>query len=181
MEYNKEESERQAVSQKEQEKMIDSIKSSIRDVIVEQQRSSVSQEAASNQSSMDTLQSLARDTPYKRARKQAKDDEHDPGDVSKLMNELRELTKQISKRGNIGSSEESCDLVTMDTEEMATATTSSDNGQQSQPPAHQATMAVMNKQQAGYSVPSGGRGGLNNSTSVADSVADFISAVVTKI
>lgn len=181
MEYNKEESERQAVSQKEQEKMIDSIKSSIRDVIVEQQRSSVSQEAASNQSSMDTLQSLARDTPYKRARKQAKDDEHDPGDVSKLMKELRELTKQISKRGNIGSSEESCDLVTMDTEEMATATTSSDNSQQSQPPAHQATMAVMNKQQAGYSVPSGGRGGPNNSTSVADSVADFISAVVTKI
>lgn len=177
MEYNKEESERQAISQKEQEKMIESIKSSIRDVLVEQQRSSVSQEATSNQSSMDTLQSLARDTPYKRARKQAKDDDHDPGDVSKLMNELRELTKQISKRGNIGSSEESCDMVTMDTEEMTTATTSSVNSQQSQPPAHQATMAVINKQQAGYSVPSGGRGGLNNSTSVAD----FISAVVTKI
>lgn len=177
MEYNKEESERQAVSQKEQEKMIDSIKSSIRDVIVEQQRSAVSQEAAaSNQSSMDTLQSLARDTPYKRARKQAKDD-HDPGDVSKLMNELRELTKQISKRGNSGSSEESCDLVTMDTEDMGAATPSSSNIQPPQPPAHQSTTAVMNKQQAGYSLASCGSGSLNSSTSVAD----FISAVVTKL
>lgn len=38
IEYNKEESERQVASQKEREKMIDSIKASIRDVIQEQHR-----------------------------------------------------------------------------------------------------------------------------------------------
>ena len=51
MEYNKEESERQAASQKEQAKMIDSIKASIRDIL--EQRSSVLQEYSSNLSNMD--------------------------------------------------------------------------------------------------------------------------------
>lgn len=162
IEYNKEESERQAASQKEQEKMLDSIKASVRDVILEQQRSSLSQESSSNQSNMDTLQSLARDTPYKRVRKQAKDDQNH-GD---LMNELRELTKQI-KRGSSGSSEESGEVVTMDTEHAGEVT----------PSAEQSNTSVTNKQQAGYSVPSGGGSSLKTSTPIAD----FISAVVTKM
>lgn len=64
MQYNKEQSERQAASLKEQERMLDSIKSSIKDIILEQQRRSMPQESSSNQSHIDTLQSLARDTLY---------------------------------------------------------------------------------------------------------------------
>ena len=80
-------------------------------------------------------------------RKQAKDDQ-DPGDISKLMNELRKLTKQISKRSSSSSSEESCEVVTMDTENVGEPTLPASNNQQSQPSAQQSNMTVMNKQQA---------------------------------
>lgn len=169
IEYNKEESERQVVSQREQEKMLDSIKASISDVMLEQQDSTVSQGSLSSfKSNMDMLQSLARDTPYKRVSKQAKGDQG----ISALMNELRELTKQILKCDN--SSEESREVM-METENVGTPTSSGET-HQSPSPMQQSTNTVVTKQQAGYVLP------LDRGSSLtSQSVSDFISAVVTKI
>lgn len=165
MEYNKQESERQAVSKKEQEMMIDSIKSSIRDVLLEQQGSSVSQDFSSAQSDMETLRSLARDTPYKRVRKQPKDD-LDSRDISRLMNELRDMTKSISSRDRDGSSVEDLEAVRMDTDIVGEIIPSPSNDQQS-------STVVMKKQQAGYTLPSSE----DSPPETSSALADFISAV----
>lgn len=175
MEYNKEESERQAAFQKEQDKMLDSIKAGVRDVILEHQRSSVSQESnQSNQSNMDTLQRLARDIPYKRVCKQA-DVDQDPGEIATLMKELRKLTKQISKCGSGGSREESGEVGTMDTGEAGGPTCSTSDTQSS---VQQSNTDVTNKQQAGYTAASSGG---SDSLKTPTSVSEFISAVVSKM
>jgi len=171
IEYNKEESDRDAVSRKEQDRMLDSIKASIRDVMLEQQRGSLSQqESSSNQSNVDTLHSLARGTPYKRARKQA-DGDPSPEDISTLMKEIRALSKHVARASDKGASEESCQVVTMDTDAGEPAPAASDRQQY----AHQfSPPTVTDKQQAGYAVPSGVAG------STSTSLADFVSAVVAK-
>ena len=165
MEYNKRECERQAVSRKEQEIMIDSIKSSIRDVMQEQQGSSVSQDFSSTQSDMETLRSLARDTPYKRAHKQPKEDPHSL-DISRLMNELREMTKIISSRDRDGSTEENLEAVRMETDVVGEIRPSPSNDQQS-------NTTVLKKQQAGYMLPSY----RDSPPETSSALADFISAV----
>ena len=165
IEYNKQESERQAVSKKEQEMMIDSIKSSIRDVLLEHQGSSVSQDFSSTQSDMETLRSLARDTPYKRVRKQPKDD-LDSRDISRLMNELREMTKSISSRDRDGSTEENLEAVRMETDIVGEIRPSPSNDQQS-------STTVLQKQQAGYTLPSC----RDSPPETSSALADFISAV----
>lgn len=162
MDYNKEESDRQAVSLKQQEKMIDSIKASIRDVILEQQR-------VSDQDADKTLQSLAKDTPYKRVRKQVHVEDSNDTDIVSLMQELRELTKSISKRDNVKCSHIANNVIEdMDTE--AAQPSAID-----ETPQVQQSNTVTVKQQAGYT-PSSQR----QSTSTLDPLSEFITAVVTK-
>ncbi len=164
MEYNKEESERQTASQREQEKMLESIKTSMRDFIQEQQCSLVSEWSPPNHSDVDILQSLARDTPYKRVSKQTnKEPHHNVSDIYILTNELHELTKQIKRSGK-GSIENTEEVVVMETEDPERGTSST----------QQSDMSVASKQQAGY-VPPVGSGNLLDTSS---SVADCISAVV---
>ncbi|KAE8277998.1 hypothetical protein D5F01_LYC23933 [Larimichthys crocea] len=181
MEFNKEESERQAISQKQQEKMVDLIKTSLRDILLEQQynNSSGSWESSCDQSTnMDKLKSLARDTPYKRGRKQANENDQDPENISTLLKQLHKLTKDISKHGGGGSSssrKQSCDEDTMEMDgNEAESPSSASNDRTSEPYVQQPNnTSVTNKQQAGYS--------LAPSTSGGSNVTDFISAVVTKM
>ena len=172
MEYNNEQSEREATSLKEQEKMLESIRSSIRDAILEHQQSLISQESSHNQSNIDTLHSLARDTPYKRARKAAKDDQDD---ISKVMNELRELSKHISRSsGGKGSCGEIGESDNMETDPVKQPDHNTHISHHAQCSAEQSNQPLVCKQQAGYSVPSG------VSTKASTCIGDFISAVVKK-
>lgn len=76
MQYNEVETKREVVLAKEHKKMIENIKSSIRDVTMEHQSSGEQEDLSSSSlSPMETLQSLARDTPYKRVRKHQKDEQ----------------------------------------------------------------------------------------------------------
>lgn len=180
MEYNKEESERQAVSHRQQEKMLDSIKASIRDVMLEQQRG-VEREPA-----RDKLLSLASDTPYKRVRQQSDvdDDAEDTG-LPKLLRELRELTRCISKRdkNKCGDRDDANPLCEMETEPQrgsAAPPSMTCEAPPAPPPPVQQSSGVAAKQQAGYTLAhqSGSQSG--SAVNVSNSVADFISAVVAK-
>ncbi|KAK7915591.1 hypothetical protein WMY93_011352 [Mugilogobius chulae] len=103
LEYNKEEAERCAATQKEHHQMLDSIKASIRDAFLEQQQQQQQQPSSLKESTdVDVLKTLARGIPYKRAPfKQTKDD-HSSGEISQLMTELRELTNVISSKHDSG-------------------------------------------------------------------------------
>ncbi|KAL4009148.1 hypothetical protein ACER0C_003000 [Sarotherodon galilaeus] len=99
MAYNREEAEKQAVVQKEQERMLESIKATIKDALKDQTSKSATTESQSEQ--YDTLRMLAKDTPYKRVnqtRNSESTDNNDVAGVLRELRELRELTKELSAR-----------------------------------------------------------------------------------
>lgn len=183
MAYNREEAEKQAVAQKEQERMLESIKASIKDALKDQISKSESTESQSEQ--YDTLRMLAKDTPYKRVNhtrthSESTDDNNDVAGLLRELRELRELTKELSARRvvaekpNLGNpnpvnQNQSPDnqTVAMEAENTSQAAQSAVVGDRS---------LVTSKQQAGYASVAQARAG----RSTGDLVSDFISAVVSK-
>lgn len=170
MAYNREEAEKQAVVQKQQEQMIESIKASIRDALKEQSsQKSGTAEPQSEQYEM--LRMLAKDTPYKRTSTRGSESaEINNTDVAALMRELRELremtkglvsTRAVDDRSNRTEQSQNLGDRTVD---METETNPTE------------TPETTAKQQAGYvSVTQA-----EAVRSTKDSISDFISAVVSK-
>lgn len=182
MAYNREEAEKQAVAQKEQERMLESIKASIKDALKDQMSKSASTESQSEQ--YDTLRMLGRDTPYKRVNhtrsSESTDDDNDVAGLLRELRELKELTKELSARrvvaekpklGNPNPTNQNRSpdnqTVAMEAENTSQAAQSAVVGDHS---------LVTAKQQAGYASVAQASAG----RSTGDSVSDFISAVVSK-
>lgn len=176
MAYNREEAEKQAVAQKQQERMLESIKASIRDALKEQSQKPGTTEPQSEQYEM--LRMLAKDTPYKRTSARASESaEIGTNDIAALMRELREIremtkdlssTRTVVDRSNLSepSQNPGAQTVDMETEPNHTET----------PAMTEARSQTTAKQQAGY--VSATQAEVVRSTK--DSVSDFISAVVSK-
>lgn len=112
MEYNREEDERRAATQQHYDKMLESLKSSIKDVIAEQHAhhfDKLTTQYEQKTQQRDTLADVARETPYKRPAKRASDESHDT-DVRTLMMELRELTRNMLPTKQNQSDNATCDV-----------------------------------------------------------------------
>ncbi|KAL3987817.1 NAD+ diphosphatase [Sarotherodon galilaeus] len=167
MAYNREEAEKQAIAQKEQERMLESIKASIKDALKEQNPKSATLESQSKQ--YETLRILA-DTPYKRA-VHTRGSESTDNDIARFLRELRklrELTKELSSRRvvekqNLINPNQSPgnQTVDMEAENTSHVTTPTVVGEHS---------LVTAKQQAGYASVAQAEAG----RSTGDSVSDFI-------
>lgn len=165
MEYNKLEAERQAVAQKEHDRMLDAIKASIRDVISEQQRSSAEASYVTDEPK-GTLECLARGTPYNRSTsKRTKDIS-----ARNVLAELKELTKLIADRDTGSPNQPDAGAMDTDDPEPPNAAAIETVAQGSQ--------MCVTKQQAGYKGPAPHSSSRKCTTT--SPVDDFISAVVVK-
>lgn len=182
MAYNREEAEKQAVAQKEQERMLESIKASIKDALKDQMSKSASTESQSEQ--YDTLRMLAKDTPYKRVNhtrsSESTDDDNDVAGLLRELRELRELTKELSARRvvaekpNLGNPNPANQNRSPDNQTVAMEAENTSQAAQSAVVGDHSLVTA--KQQAGYASVAQASAG----RSTGDSVSDFISAVVSK-
>ena len=104
IEYNERESEKAAARQKDHEKLMDTVKDSVRSVLKEIGTPGAPDDAE------DGLQNIAKETPYKRPKKTAKPDSeaHDDHILPGLIAELKEL-KQLYTNGRQPSGGEPTD------------------------------------------------------------------------
>lgn len=173
MAYNREEAEKQAVIQKQQERMIESITASIKDALKDQTQKPCTTESQTEQYEM--LRMLARDMPYKRTTVARKPEsaELEANDIAALMRELREIremtkdTRTVAERPNVADPVQNpgAKIVDMETESNNTETPTTESRSQTSV-----------KQQAGYASASQAE----TVRPTKDSVSDFISAVVSK-
>lgn len=185
MAYNREEAEKQAVAQKEQERMLESIKASIKDALKDQMSKSASTESQSEQ--YDTLRMLAKDTPYKRVNhtrsSESTDDDNDVAGLLRELRELRELTKELSARRAVVADKPKTNLGNPNTANQNRSPDNQTVAMEAENTSQAAQSAVVGdhslvtaKQQAGYASVAQASAG----RSTGDSVSDFISAVVSK-
>lgn len=165
LEYNMREAEKQAELQKREEKMLESIKASIRDAMTENHVEGTSPRLEYSQPCSETLESIAQQIPYKRVRKNTSDQDKN-GDLSGFvrgLNTLRDIAIQLSSKNresseSSDSSERECTSMSL----KACETTEPDQ-------------CIQNKQQAGYT--------RNDnigpeSANPSKRITDFMSAVV---
>lgn len=170
--YNKEQDEKQAALQKEHDRMLESIKASIRDAIKEQQQQQQPPQPVTLEPQGDrceTLHTLAMGTPYKRVTRDrgSVSNENNIATLTRELRELRELTEELSRRDEKPKQVLNTENQTSDMEaENSEATTS----------IPEPSLVSNMKQQAGY----GSAKQAETKRPVRDSVSDFIAAVVTK-
>lgn len=167
MVYNREEADRHAVAQKQQDQMMESIKASIRDALKDHRTETDPIEQR------ETLRLLARDTPYKRNNTPQKPDNDDIAALIREVRELREMTKDLSSTRMVperhNATTEPIRNPGTQTVDMETEPNNTEAPAASEP-------RPQSKQQAGYASASQAEA----IRTTKNSVADFISAVVSK-
>lgn len=177
MAYNREEAEKQAVIQKQQELMIESITANIKDALKNQAPKPSAVESQPEQ--YETLRTLARDMPYKRTAAARKNELADieASDIAALMRELREIREMTKDARAVTGNRNAPDIPNAtDPPQNSGAKVVDMETESGDLHAADSRSQTAGKQQAGYSSASQTeRGG-----STKEYVTDFISAVVSR-